>query len=110
MKALSADELAAEAEGTIVVDIRRPSEWRTTGVIEGSHLLTFPDADVAGWLADLGKIATPQDRLVLVCRTGHRTGILLEFLYSQTDYRHARHLADGILDWIDNGLPVVAVD
>ena len=26
---------------TVVVDIRTPDEWRRTGTIEGSHLLTF---------------------------------------------------------------------
>ncbi len=110
MRELSSQQLAADPEGEILVDIRRPAEWHTTGVIEGCHLLTFPEADVDGWLADLGKIATPDDQLVLVCRTGHRTGILLEFLYSQTPYRRAQHLVDGILGWIDNGLPVIDVE
>jgi len=28
-------------DGTPGVDVRRADEWRQTGVIEGSHLLTF---------------------------------------------------------------------
>ena len=30
--------------GVPVIDIRTPEEWRDTGMIEGSHLLTFFDA------------------------------------------------------------------
>ena len=110
MTELNSKELAAEPTGKILVDIRRPEEWQTTGVIEGCHLLTFTDADIDEWLKALAKVATPKDELVLVCRTGHRTGIVLDFLHSQTPYRRAQHLADGILDWIGNGLPVVAVE
>ena len=33
------------ADDAAVVDIRTPGEWRETGTIEGSHLLTFSDAD-----------------------------------------------------------------
>ena len=30
-------------QGTPIYDIRRPEEWRQTGVVEGSQLLTFVD-------------------------------------------------------------------
>ena len=110
MRELNSKELAAEPNGKILVDIRKPEEWQTTGVIEGCHLLTFTDADIDGWLTALAKIAAPGDELVLVCRIGHRTGIVLDFLHSQTPYHQASHLADGMLGWIGNGLPVVAVE
>jgi len=110
MRELSANELAASPDGKILVDIRRPEEWRTTGVIEGSHLLTFHKEDIAGWLSALTKLASPEDDLVLICRTGTRTGIILDFLYGQTPYQQARHLDGGMLDWIDHDLPVVAAD
>ena len=42
-----------------IIDIRTPEEWGTTGVIEGSHLLTFFDArgnyDTRAWLSDLSR-------------------------------------------------------
>ena len=107
MREISSTDLAAHRDDKILVDIRKPNEWQTTGVIEGCHLLTFPENDVEGWLAALGQIAKPEDDLVLVCRTGHRTGILLDFLNSQTRYRRAQHLTDGILGWIAEGYPVV---
>ena len=111
---LTSTELAATTAEKVLVDIRRAEEWQLTGVIADSHLLTYYDAngnaDVAGWMAALAKIATPEDDLVLVCRSGHRTGIILEFLHTQTPYQQARHLSDGILGWLGNGLPVVSVD
>ena len=36
------------AQGVPVYDIRRPEEWRQTGVVEGSRTLTFVDAARAG--------------------------------------------------------------
>ena len=32
------------AQGVQIYDIRRPEEWRSTGVVEGSRKLTFVDA------------------------------------------------------------------
>jgi rhodanese-related sulfurtransferase len=103
-------EFAAESAGKVLVDIRRPEEWRSTGVIEGCHLLTFNNTDIMGWLSALAKIAKPTEDLVLICRSGHRTSIVLDFLRNQTEYRQAGHVTDGILGWIANGLPVVSVD
>ena len=109
---LTATELAAQMAGRVLVDIRRAEEWQATGVIDGSHQLTFFDAagnaDPARWLAELAKIVTPQGDLLLICRSGQRTGIILEFLQAQTEYRQVRHLAGGMLAWLEKGLPVVA--
>ena len=109
---LTAKELAAHAAEKVIVDIRRVEEWKLTGVIDGSHQLTFFDAagnaDPAGWLDELANIATPDADLVLVCRSGHRTGVILEFLHAQTPYRQAQHLEGGMLAWLEKGLPVVA--
>lgn len=111
---LTPAELTAKSAGTILIDIRRPEEWQLTGVIDGSHLLTLFDAtgnaDVAGWMAALEKIATPEKELVLICRSGRRTGMILEFLHSQTPYQQACHLTNGILGWLEQGLPVISVN
>ena len=108
---LTATGLAAQAAGKVLVDIRRAEEWRSTGVITGSHQLTFFDAtghaDTACWLESLAKVAGPEDDLVLICHSGHRSGIILNFLHAQTPYRQARHLAGGMIAWHEKGLPVV---
>lgn len=111
---LSASELAARAPEMVIVDIRRVEEWQMTGVIENSHQLTFFDAagnaDPQSWLASLAQIASPEDDLVLICRTGHRTSVILDFLHGQTAYRRASHLAGGMLGWLEKGFPVVPVN
>merc|ERR1711916_154700 len=48
-----------QKEGVVVVDIRRPDEWKATGIIKGSIKNTFFDAggryDLRRWLAELEK-------------------------------------------------------
>ncbi|MCB6179194.1 rhodanese-like domain-containing protein [Rhodobacter sp. Har01] len=76
VKALTLAEM--KAEGALVVDIRRPEEWAETGVIEGARLVTFTDPQ--SFLAQIGpEIADGRD-LVLVCRSGRRTGIAAQAL------------------------------
>ena len=62
---LTATELAAQAAGKVLVDIRGAEEWQSTGVIAGSHQLTFFDAaghaDPGYWLETLAKVAGPED-------------------------------------------------
>lgn len=54
----------------LVVDIRRPEEWRATGVIKGAKLVTFTSAE--NLLAQIGPLAEGQP-LVLVCQSGRRS-------------------------------------
>lgn len=104
--------LALRDQGAPIIDIRRPLEWRTTGVIAGSHLLTFFDErgafDLDGWLAALTPLAGPDDLFVLVCRLGQRTDVLGRYLAGARGYRRAHHLTGGITWWMAGGLPVVA--
>ena len=51
--------------GVPVIDIRTPEEWNHTGVIDGSHLLTFADAggryDIDEWASRLAAIVAPRN-------------------------------------------------
>lgn len=44
--------------------------------------------------------------LIIVCRTGRRSGLVTEFLANR-GYPHARNLLGGIIQWEDDGLPVI---
>ena len=64
-------------QGVPVYDVRRPEEWRQTGVVAGSRLLTFVDTRgrplpdfLPRFSADVGK----NDPVIVICRTGSRTG------------------------------------
>ena len=69
--------------GVPVIDIRTPEEWRETGVIEGSHLLTFFDArgryDVRAWLSGLAAIASRDEPFALICDSGGRSALVSRF-------------------------------
>jgi len=98
-------------QGVPVVDIRTPEEWKTTGVIEGSHLLTFFDSqgryDVPAWLAGLSKIAAPDEPVAIICHSGGRSAVVSRFLDSQVEYRRVHDVHEGIARWIEEGRPTV---
>lgn len=95
------------AQGVPVIDVRRPEEWRQTGVVEGSHLLTFFDKqgryDVDKWMTEFSSIAGPDDPVVLICRTGNRTGTISKFLDQQLSYKKLNNVSKGITHWIRQG-------
>ncbi|WP_303721348.1 rhodanese-like domain-containing protein [Malonomonas rubra] len=100
------------AQKVPLVDIRTAPEWTETGIVKGSHLLTFFDAsgnyDADSWLAKLAPIAGKDEPVVLICRTGRRTGLVSKFMDQQVGYRKVYNVSKGIRNWIDKGNPVVA--
>lgn len=98
--------------GVPVIDIRTPEEWRETGIIEGSHLLTFFDAqgryDVRAWLSELAAIATPDESIALICHSGGRSALVSQFLDSQVGYQRVHDVPGGIERWMAEDRPAVA--
>lgn len=94
-----------------LIDIRRKDEWKSTGIVENSILMTFFDkngkANTNEWLKELNKIANKNDPVILICRTGRRTGIIAKFLSEKVGYRLIYDVTDGITDWIKKGNTVV---
>lgn len=97
------------AQGVPVFDVRRPEEWRETGVIEGSERLTFIDRMGRvrpDFLPRLTARVGKNDPLILICRTGTRTSQLARYLAEQMGYRKVYNVQHGITQWIQAGLPV----
>ena len=94
-----------------LIDIRRKDEWKSTGIVDNSILMTFFDkngkANTNEWLKELNKIAKKNDPVILICRTGRRTGIISKFLSEKVGYRLIYDVTDGITDWIKKGNTVV---
>ena len=94
-----------------LIDIRRKDEWKSTGIVEKSILMTFFDkngkANTNEWLKELNKIANKNHPVILICRTGRRTGIISKFLSEKVGYRLIYDVTDGITDWIKKGNTVV---
>lgn len=97
------------AAGVPVIDIRRPDEWKSTGVIEGSHLITFFDQQGQtnpGFFEEMSKLAGSDDEVILLCRSGQRSAVLSEYLADKAGYIKVANVQNGIIDWIGAGNPV----
>lgn len=97
------------AQGVPLYDIRRPEEWRQTGVVEGSRKLTYVDGSGRVNPDILPRIQreVPKDApIALICRTGNRTDRLARELAEQ-GYTRIYNVRDGITRWIAADNPVV---
>ena len=98
-------------QGVTLIDIRRPEEWKQTGVVKGSHLMTFFDKkgnyNIEKWLNSFEKIVEKNEPFVLICRTGNRTGMVSKFLDNKLHFRKVNHLSKGISSWMRAGNQVV---
>ena len=90
--------------GVPIIDIRRASEWQDTGVIKQSNLMTFFDKkgnhNIDEWLSNLKKIAKEGDPVIIICRSGKRSGIVSKFLDEQANYSNVYNASGGILSWV----------
>jgi rhodanese-related sulfurtransferase len=96
--------------GVPVIDVRREDEWNDTGVIEGSHLLTFFDRagryDAKAWFARFAETVDQNEPFVLICHSGGRTSMIGKWLAGQLETVY--HVERGIAGWLKVGRPVVA--
>ncbi len=99
-------------QGVPIFDIRRTDEWRQTGVIEGSQLITFVDGGgrvMPDFLERFTSVAGKDDPVILICRTGNRTSSLARHLVEQLDYTQVYNVRHGITRWIRDGNAVQRV-
>jgi len=99
------------ASGVPLIDIRTVPEWEQTGIVPGSHLLTFFDergnADPAAWLKKVNAIAKPGDPLIVICRSGNRTRKVSKFLSEQARYAKVYNVRNGFNAWAKENRPIV---
>jgi len=113
-ESLSTEEfIKRQGEGFHIIDIRRADEWEQTGVIEGSHKITFFDEfaqyDVDAFLEAFTKIVkNKQEPFILVCAHANRTKSIAELLALKLKYENVYELDGGInYGWIDKGYETV---
>ena len=88
---------ALAADGAVLLDVREHHEWDEVHIDSARHVplgeLTLPDV--------------PTGPVVLVCRSGNRSGQATRALIEagRTD---VVNMAGGMLAWVEQGLPVVA--
>jgi rhodanese-related sulfurtransferase len=107
---LSTEQLIAmqKQDNALVIDIRTEKEWNTTGIIPESHKLQFFTAtgkyDPDKWLSDLNQLkSTPDQAVILVCRSGSRSGMVGNMLAKKMGMKNVHHLSTGIMPWIKAG-------
>ncbi|WP_018946067.1 FKBP-type peptidyl-prolyl cis-trans isomerase [Thioalkalivibrio sp. AKL17] len=103
---LNNNELAGmlERDDVTIIDIRRPDEWAETGVVKGSLRMTAFD-ERGQFIPQFGQAFTdavdPDDTVVLICRTGSRTGVLARALADGLGYGDVHNVTDGIKHWLE---------
>lgn len=95
-------------QGVPLIDIRTNSEWQNTGIIKNSKLLTFFDrdgkSDVKSWMNKLREMAKKDQPLIIICRSGKRSGIVSDMLVNEENYSEVYNANSGIMAWINSGL------
>lgn len=96
--------------GVPIVDLRRAEEWKQTGIIEGSTMITAINGSgqfLPNFMDELKKVAGPNDEVILICRTGNRTSAVSNFLAGRMGYKKIYNVQNGIVKWIDDENRVV---
>ena len=100
----------AAAQEILLIDIRRPDEWRRTGIGQGAVPLDMRDRDFDSRLAALadGDRSRP---IALICARGGRTARLARRL-ANAGFDNIIDVSEGMLGssagpgWVARGLPV----
>lgn len=93
-------------EGVTIVDIRRADEWRSTGIIPGSRLITAYDETgrlVDGFVPQLRDLAAAGKPLALICRSGNRSAAAARLLAAELPAVTIFDVAGGVRDWQATG-------
>ena len=102
------DVPALAEQGAVVIDVRRPDEWRATGIIPGSLLITAFDRDNTldpRFIEAVQARVKPDQPVVLVCRSGNRSGIAARLLAEKAGYQTLYNAQGGMLAWAGAGRP-----
>lgn len=105
---------AARAGDVLLVDIRTPQEWRSTGVPVGSHQIDMRREDFMAALQDLagGDVTAP---VALICARGGRSARMTQAL-AEAGFVNVVDVPEGMLGsqagagWIRSNLPVARWD
>lgn len=100
-------------QGTPIVDLRTAGEWRETGVVKGSQLITLFDeqgrADAFAWGRQIDKVAAAGKPVILICRSGNRSGEAARFLDKAGRKGTIYNVKAGISGWMRGGQAVVSI-
>ena len=95
---------------TPIVDIRTPSEWKETGLLQGAIPIMFFDEkggyNAEAFINELNKKVDTKKPFALICRTGSRTKMVANFLSQEFNYT-VTNLQGGMMFVQGKKLPVL---
>lgn len=101
-----------QASNATIIDVRRADEWKHTGMIEGSHGVTFFDEkgryDVEAWLARIYSLTPADQPVVLICARGVRSSKIAQLLDKRLGFTAVHNVTGGIVEWLNEKQPVIA--
>ena len=99
--------IALMKNGVPLIDVRTYDEWQKTGIIKDSILLTFfnknGDSNLKEWMHELRKIVSQDEPVIILCRSGKRSGIVSNILSDKMQYSNIYNASSGIIGWINDG-------
>ena len=97
-----------------LIDIRTEGEWRETGVINNSYLLTFFDKDgnynFKKWMIEVEGIADENGPVIIMCRSGRRSSIVANMMIKGNSEYLIYHATNGIKSWMESSNKTVKPD
>ncbi|MCO6450587.1 MAG: rhodanese-like domain-containing protein [Caldilineales bacterium] len=86
-------------QGAILIDVREPEEYAQARIPDSTLL---PMSELQQRLGEI-----PRDQEVIIyCRSGNRSGQVVDFLRERLGYTNVYNLAGGIIAWYRRSLPV----
>jgi rhodanese-related sulfurtransferase len=100
------DKAMLEDSNMVVIDIRTAPEWEQTGIVPGSHCITFFDEfgqyDAEGFMKAVDELGGKEALIGLICRTGTRTHQVAMFMFQQ-GYKNVKNLDGGVMKLLSEG-------
>ena len=106
-------------EKLLIVDIRTETEWKNTGVIPKSELISMHDINHNEKKDFIEKVKSLLDnnigiKISFICASGARSAIVANY-FIERGYKNIYHIPEGIVGtnyngWVYEGLPVISFD
>lgn len=92
------------ASNTIIIDVRNPDEWDSTGTPKGAHRFSMQDATFADKVKTVMR-EQPNSEIVLSCKSGMRSNMAIKML-NKAGLNNLKSLDGGIEGWNHEDLPL----
>ncbi len=94
-----------------IIDVRTKNEWKKSGVIHKSHLISMLDNNgkysIVNWYNRFSKIKLKNNSVILICAVGGRSHYLAKIINLHNKNMKIYNVKKGIKNWIKYKNPVV---